>query len=57
MVRNGKAVFRKVSTGTTDNTHIIVTSGLKENEEVVSGSYSAISTELYDGCKVRTQKP
>jgi len=57
VVRNGKAVFRKVSTGTTDNTHIIVTSGLKENEEVVSGSYSAISTELYDGCKVRTQKP
>ena len=57
VIRNGKAVFRKVSTGTTDNTHIIVTSGLKENEEVVSGSYSAISTELYDGCKVNTQKP
>lgn len=56
IVKNGKAFFRKVETGTTDNTHIIVTSGLKENEEVISGSYSAISTELYDGCRVRVQK-
>ncbi|MBM3162209.1 MAG: efflux RND transporter periplasmic adaptor subunit [Chlorobi bacterium] len=56
IVKNRKAAFRPVTTGTTDNTHIVVTSGLKENEEVVSGSYSAISSELYDGCSVRTPK-
>ncbi|MCF8215704.1 MAG: efflux RND transporter periplasmic adaptor subunit [Chlorobium sp.] len=57
VVRNGKAYFRKTSTGTTDNTHIVITSGLKAGEEVVSGSYSAISSQLYDGCPVTKPKP
>lgn len=50
---SGTARFRPVETGTTDNTHIIVTSGLKEGEEVVSGSYTAISSQLQDGTRVR----
>jgi len=57
VVRNGKAYFRQTGTGTTDNTHIVVTSGLKAGEEVVSGSYSAIATELYDGCRIKQSKP
>jgi len=57
VVRNGKAYFRQTGTGTTDNTHIAVTSGLKAGEEVVSGSYSAITSQLYDGCPVTKPKP
>ncbi|AAM72577.1 MAG TPA: efflux RND transporter periplasmic adaptor subunit [Chlorobaculum sp.] len=48
--------FRKVKTGTTDNTHIIILEGVKEGEEVVSGSYGAISRELQDGSTVKLQK-
>jgi HlyD family secretion protein len=56
VVKAGKVRFRKVTTGTTDNTHIIITSGLKEGEEVVSGSYSAITRLLHDGSRIRTGK-
>lgn len=48
--------FRKVKTGTTDNTHIIILSGLKEGDVVVSGSYGAISRELEDGSAVKLQE-
>lgn len=51
-----RARFRKVKTGTTDNTHIIILSGLKEGERVVSGSYGAISRELHDGSTVKVQE-
>ncbi len=56
VVEGKRARFRKVKTGTTDNTHIIVLSGLKEGEEVVSGSYSAISRELRDGSAIKAQE-
>jgi len=56
VVSDGKAKFRKVKTGTTDNTHIIILSGLNEGEAVVSGSYGAISRELHDGSSVRIQE-
>ena len=56
VVENGRARFRKVKTGTTDNTHIIVLSGVKEGEEVVSGSYGAISRELHDGSAIKAQE-
>ncbi|UWX58281.1 efflux RND transporter periplasmic adaptor subunit [Chlorobaculum sp. MV4-Y] len=56
VVENGRARFRKVKTGTTDNTHIIILSGLKEGETVVSGSYGAISRELHDGSAVKVQE-
>ncbi|MBN1928404.1 MAG: efflux RND transporter periplasmic adaptor subunit [Chlorobiaceae bacterium] len=56
-VVEGKRVkFRKVKTGTTDNTHIIILEGLKEGETVVSGSYGAISRELEDGSSVKLQE-
>ncbi|MDT9547042.1 MAG: efflux RND transporter periplasmic adaptor subunit [Chlorobium sp.] len=56
VIRNSKAHFVPVETGTTDNTHIIVTTGITEGEEVVSGSYTAISTQLQDGIKVTLKK-
>lgn len=56
VVEGKRARFRKVKTGTTDNTHIIVLSGLKEGDEVVSGSYSAISRELRDGSAIKAQE-
>jgi HlyD family secretion protein len=56
VVRDGKAYFRQVRTGTTDNSHIIVISGLKEGESVVSGSFGAISRDLHDGSSVKLQE-
>lgn len=57
-VKDGdKVVMRKVETGIADNTHIEVKSGIKSGEEVVSGSYAAISRKLKDGAKVLIEKP
>jgi len=46
-----------VETGIADNSHIEVKSGVKEGDEVVSGSYAAISRRLKDGSKVAIEKP
>jgi len=43
-VSNGKAVFRKVDTGITGATDIEVVTGLKDGDEIVTGSYKAIRT-------------
>jgi HlyD family secretion protein len=56
VVEGKRARFRKVKTGTTDNTHIVVLSGLKAGESVVSGSYGAISRELHDGSAIKKQE-
>ncbi len=57
-VKNGETVkMVKVETGIADNTYIEVKSGLKTGEEVVSGSYAAISRKLKDGAKVMIEKP
>lgn len=56
VVVDGIVRFRKVTTGMTDNTHIIVLSGLREGETVVSGSFSAITRELRDGSRIRIQE-
>jgi HlyD family secretion protein len=57
-VKSGDTVkARKVETGIADNTSIEVKSGLKAGEEVVSGSYAAISRRLKDGSKVMLEKP
>jgi HlyD family secretion protein len=44
-----------VETGIADNTHIEVKSGVKVGDEVVSGSYAAISRILKDGAKVQLE--
>lgn len=57
-VRQGDSVkMQKVETGIADNTHIEVKSGVKAGDEIVSGSYAAISRRLKDGMKVRIEKP
>jgi HlyD family secretion protein len=57
-VRDGdKVKLQKVETGIADNTMIEVKSGVKPGQEVVSGTYAAISRLLKDGSKIRVEKP
>src|ERR1700726_3400891 len=46
-----------VQTGIADNNFIEIRSGVKEGDEVVSGSYTAISKDLKDRSKVRIEGP
>jgi HlyD family secretion protein len=56
-VKTGDKVRQqKVETGIADNTFIEIRGGLKPGEEVVSGSYTAISRRLKDGAKVQIEK-
>ena len=41
---NGKAIFHKVDTGITGATDIEVVSGLKEGDQIVTGTYQVIRT-------------
>lgn len=45
-----------VETGLADNTYIEIKTGVKAGDEVVSGSYAAISRRLKDGAKVAIEK-
>ncbi len=45
----------EVKTGIQDDENIQILSGLQEGEEVVSGSYSAISRKLKEGMQVRLE--
>jgi len=57
-VRQGDIVkLRPVVAGVADNSYIEIKSGVKEGEEVVSGSYAAISRTLKDGAKIVVEKP
>lgn len=51
-----KAVVRKVTTGISDDAYIEIQSGVKEGDEVISGSYSAVSRKLKDGAKIVIDK-
>jgi HlyD family secretion protein len=44
VVANGKATFRKVDTGITGATDIEVLSGLKEGDQIITGTYQVIRT-------------
>jgi HlyD family secretion protein len=54
VVDNGRATARQVATGIQSDTHIEVLDGLTEDEQVVVGSYRAISRDLTDGTGVTT---
>jgi len=57
-VKNGDKVRQqKVETGIADSTYIEIKSGIKPGDEIVSGSYTAISRRLKDGAKVEIEKP
>ena len=49
VVEDGKAVARSVKTGIQSDELIEIVDGLKEGEEIVSGSYRAISKDLVNG--------
>ena len=49
--------MQKVETGIADTTFIEIKSGIKPGDEVVSGSYTAISRRLKDGARVEIEKP
>jgi HlyD family secretion protein len=56
-VKNGnKAHMVKVTTGIADDSYMEVKSGIKPSDEVISGSYSAISRKLKEGAKVAYDK-
>ena len=53
VIESGHAVAHQVKTGIQSDDRIEVLEGLKEGEEVVSGSYRAISKDLGNGALVR----
>jgi HlyD family secretion protein len=54
--KGGKAQMAKVTTGISDDTYTEIKSGIQQGDEVISGSYSAISRKLKDGAKVTLDK-
>ncbi|HWC97702.1 MAG TPA: efflux RND transporter periplasmic adaptor subunit [Candidatus Sulfopaludibacter sp.] len=52
VVANGKAEFRKVETGITGATDIEVVSGLKEGDQIITGTYQVIRT-VKNGAEVK----
>lgn len=54
--KGGKAQSVKVTTGISDDTYMEIKSGIQPGDEVISGSYSAISRKLKDGVKVSYDK-
>jgi HlyD family secretion protein len=56
MGKDGKAHWVKVTTGIADDTSMEIKSGVQPGDDVISGSYSAISRKLKDGAKVEIEK-
>ena len=50
---DGKAKMQKVKSGIQDNTYIQIISGLKENDEVITSPYTAITKTLKDNAAVK----
>lgn len=55
IIKDGSSQSIEVETGISDDNFIQIISGLEGDEDVVSGSYRAISRELKDGSKVRVE--
>jgi HlyD family secretion protein len=54
--KGNKAQMMKVITGISDDTYTEIKSGIKSGDEVISGSYSAISRKLKEGAKITLDK-
>ena len=54
--KGGKAQLVRVTTGISDDTFIEIKNGIQPGDDVISGSYSAISRKLKDGAKVTYDK-
>ena len=57
VVKDGKAYAKQVTTGIQSNDTIEIKSGVAEGEQVVSGSYRAISRDLGNDMVVKIAKP
>lgn len=57
VVDGSAASARQVDTGIQSDTHIEIIAGVEEGEQVVVGSYRAISRDLRDGTAVRAEGP
>lgn len=54
--KGAKAEMVKVTTGIADDTSMEIKSGISVGDEVISGSYTAVSRKLKDGAKVEFDK-
>jgi HlyD family secretion protein len=54
--KGSKAQLVKVTTGIADDTYMEIKSGIQPGDEVISGSYGAISRKLKEGAKVTYDK-
>ena len=54
--KGSRAQSVKVTTGISDDTYMEIKTGVQPGDEVISGSYSAISRKLKDGAKVAYDK-
>ncbi len=54
MVNGGQVAFRPVKTGIIGETEIEVAEGLKEGDEIVTGSYKTLRT-LKDEAKIKPE--
>src|SRR5438046_889089 len=54
--KGSKAQMVKVTTGISDDTYMEIKSGVQPGDEVVAGSYNAISRKLKDGAKLTYDK-
>ena len=55
VIENNAVKMIEVKRGISDDSYTEIISGLKEGQEVVSGSYKAINRELEDGVKVKVE--
>jgi HlyD family secretion protein len=56
VVEDGVAHAKQVKTGIQSDTHIELLEGVDSGEQVVTGSYRAISRDLKDGSKVKSSE-
>ena len=56
LVNNGKAKMVVVETGISDDNYLEIKNGIAEGDEVISGSYRAISRELENDSVIRVEK-
>ena len=56
LVNNGKAKMVVVETGISDDNYLEVKKGVEEGDEVISGSYRAISRELENDSVIRVEQ-
>ncbi len=55
LVDNGMAKVAKVKTGISDDYYIEIIEGLKEEQEIITGNYKAISRDLKDGSLIQIE--